>query len=124
MADAGATVNNTEAPNRVDGAAGVTVQQGNPPADDNVHEVNHPEDPENVLADPILEDGDDEPPVKKSRFNLEEEHVPREEDEGKWTLPEELAEFFAGYTKKHYTDKDMKNFMSLYPAPSNLHCVP
>ena len=72
----------------------------------------------------FIEESDEKPPIKKSRFNLEEKHVPREEDEGKWALPEELAEFFAGYTKKQYTDKYMKKFMSLYPAPSNLNCLP
>ena len=52
------------------------------------------------------------------------ERMPREEDEDKWDLPEELANFFGEYTRKHYAEKDMKNFMKCYPCPSNISCVP
>ena len=120
MADTGAP-NNTETPIREEGAVVVGVQEDTP----------HTDGDDGVIADPNPhhpnppQPGDDgEPVAKKSRFNLELEHVPREEDEDKWVLPDELAAFFSEYTKKHYSDKDMKNFMKVYPAPSNINCVP
>ena len=50
--------------------------------------------------------------------------VPIEADENKWELPEKLAEFFAKYTRKHYTDSDLNAFMENYPSPTNVDCVP
>ena len=124
MADIDA-VNNTETLNREEGAVPVDAQEANPltdglPADNNLGGDPPPPPPPN----PQFNDDDEEPAVKKSRFNLEMEHVPREEDEDKWDLPEELANFFGEYTRKHYAEKDMKNFMKCYPCPSNISCVP
>ena len=48
----------------------------------------------------------------------------REEDEGKWALPESLATHFVTYTKTHINDQDMKKNMKLYALPTNIDCVP
>ena len=48
----------------------------------------------------------------------------REEDEGKWALPESLAAHFVTYTKTHINDQDMKKNMKLYALPTNIDCVP
>ena len=124
MADIDA-VNNTKTPNREEGAVPVDAQEANPltdglPTDNNLGGNPPPPPPPN----PLFEDDDEEPAVKKSRFSLEMEDVPREEDEDKWDLPEELANFFGEYTRKHYAEKDMRNFMKCYPCPSNISCVP
>ena len=52
---------------------------------------------------------DDEPIIKKSRYDdFVVKKIIREEDEGKWTLPESLALHFVTHTKTHISDLDMK----------------
>ena len=93
----------TETSKRVEGADGGTPTLG-------------------LLRDGVEDPETDEPAVKKPCFDLQE--VPREEDEDKWLLPEELAVHFSNNSKRHTTDKDMLSFMKEYPTPSNIDCVP
>ena len=60
--------------------------------------------------------------MKKPRYDLE--HIVSEDDELKWDLPTELAEFFTLYTKQHVGDSDLKKQMKHFPIPENVSCVP
>ena len=124
---------NTETPRRVEGAAvniltaDVTETSDRMEGDDGGAGQETRETPslhdQNQLH---LQDGggedDGEPDAKKPGYDLPE--IPREEDKGKWILPEDLDAYFASNTKKHTTDKDMLAFMQDFPTPSNVDCVP
>ena len=124
---------NTETPRRVEGAAAnvltadVTETSDRMEGDDGGAGQETRETPSLVDQNQLQlqdggEDDDGEPAAKKPGFDLPE--IPREEDKGKWILPEDLAAYFASNTKRHTTDKDMLAFMHEYPTPSNVDCVP
>ena len=60
-----------------------------------------------------------EPPEKIQRYELDEE------DENSVVLPEELVAFVSKYTKKHISDKVIKEkILSNTPVPSNVPVPP
>ena len=128
MANADANLAGVETPNREDDAAEMVPQQGNTltegGANANNEENNGGTGDARIIFNPLETETTGETVVKKSRFGLEDQHVPREEDQDKWVLPEELAVFFAENTRRHVPDRDMKKFMQQYPTPSNVNCVP
>ena len=71
------------------------------------------------------DDGSDPTPKRvKSDDPFATKKIIKEEDEGKWTLPESLADHFISHTKTHIADKDMRKNMIPYALPTNIDCIP
>ena len=102
-----AAVEVTETPNREDGT------NPDPNADETV--IDSDTNPT------LVEDGKDGVAAKPSFFLRE---IPKEKDQHKWQLPEELATFVTKYTKEHCPDSDIQAWIENYPPPSNIQGAP
>jgi len=77
-----------------------------PPAQDSVHTADQGE-PENTVDPPnpsIEKDDNEEPPIKKARFELGECY----QEEDSWELSPGLIEYVHKYMGVHVTDKEIK----------------
>ena len=103
---------------------------GNPPAhdgqeDQSISDIRVPNTGQDTAILPQAEEegvGTAHDPALLPAFELPE--LVLEADKNKWTLPQELADNFATYTKLHITDKDWASNMEEYPPPSNVDAVP